>query len=400
MFGDGQTQSCTPCFAGARGIDTVESLENTVQRRFRNADALIDDTNCDLAIATADTDRDGSVVRRIVDGVLHQILHRGFDGLMIGVDEQIILIDSVYGTLDVHQLLLAIQRKHQIDMLRFGLHLVFDDRLAYQRKHGKPFRIQHRSRALRLLQVDQAMHQFRQSFGFLGHTTSEILHHIGIICSIANRFGKQGNRTCRGFQFMRNVRHEITTHDFETTLLAHVGNENRKQIIGNLTDAHMQIQRVGRTELACLNALAVGVLRGRTGGAIQRNRQFTLTHHAVGRHQSQNIADFGKRHRTVFNNAETLRARGHIFDRCQRIDDDQRLRHDGNKLTFRGLHRHARTEQRHVFLHAEQAWIVRIDLILPELHAPGTPQQKGDHSDGDNHNRHRHVLQRHTLTFR
>ena len=46
----------------------------------------------------------------------------------------------------------------------------------------------------------------------------------------------------------------------------------------------------------------------------------------------------------VFNNAETLRARGHIFDRRQRIDDDQRLRHDGNKLAFRGLHRHARTE--------------------------------------------------------
>ena len=263
---------------------------------------------------------------------------------MIGVDEHIILIDSVDGTLDVHQLLLAIQRKHQIDMLRFGLHLVFDDRLAYQRKYGKPFRVQHRSRTLRLLQVDQAMYQFRQSFGFLGHTTSEILHHIGIVCSIANRFGKQRNRTCRGFQFVRNVRHEITTHDFKTTLLAHIGNENRKQIIGNLADTHMQIQRVGRAGLARLNALAVGVLRGRTGGAVQRNRQFTLTHHAVGRHQSQNIADFGERHRMVFNNAETLRARGHIFDRRQRIDDDQRLRHDGNKLAFRGLHRHARTE--------------------------------------------------------
>ena len=78
----------------------------------------------------------------------------------------------------------------------------------------------------------------------------------------------------------------------------------------------------------------------------------------------------------------------------------ERLRHDGNKLAFRRLHRHARTEQRHVLLRAEQAWIVRVDLILPELHAPGTPQQKGDHCDGDNHNRHRHVLQRHTLTFR
>ena len=263
---------------------------------------------------------------------------------MIGVDEYVILVNSVFSTLDVHQLLLAIQRKHQIDMLRFGLHLVFNNRLACQSKYGKSFRIQHRSRTLRLLQVDQAMHQFRQSFGFLGHTTSEILHHIGIVCSIANRFGKQRNRTCRGFQFVRNVRHEITTHDFKTTLLAHIGNENRKQIIGNLADTHMQIQRVGRAGLARLNALAVGVLRGCTGGAIQRNRQFTLTHHAVGRHQSQNIADFGERHRMVFNNAETLRARGHIFDRRQRIDDDQRLRHDGNKLAFRGLHRHARTE--------------------------------------------------------
>ena len=106
----------------------------------------------------------------------------------------------------------------------------------------------------------------------------------------------------------------------------------------------------------------------------------------------------------VFNNAETLRARGHIFDRRQRIDDDQRLRHDSNKLAFRGLHRHVRTEQRHVLLRAEQAWIVRVDLILPEPHAPDTPQQKGDHCDNHNRhrhrNRHRHVLQRHTLTFR
>ena len=123
---------CTPCFAGTCGIDTVESLENTIQRGFRNANALIDDTNRNLVIATADADCDGGVFRRIVDGVFHQILHRRFDGFMIGVDEQIILIDSVYGTLDVHQLLLAIQRKHQIDMLRFGLHLVFNDRLAYQ----------------------------------------------------------------------------------------------------------------------------------------------------------------------------------------------------------------------------------------------------------------------------
>ena len=344
MLGDGQAQSCTPCFAGARGIDTVESLENTIQRGFRNTDALIDDTNRDLAIATADIYRDSGVFRRIVDGILHQILHRGFDGFMVGVDEHVIPVNSVFGTLDVHQLLLAIQRKHHADMLRFSIHLVFNNRLAYQSKHGKPFRIQHRSRALRLLQVDQTMHQFRQSFGFLGHATCEILHHIGIVCSIANRFGKQRNRTCRRFQFVRNIRHEITTHDFETTLLAHVGNENRKQIVGNLADAHMQIQRVGRAELARLNALAVRVLCGGASGAIQRNRQFTLTHHAVGRHQSQNIADFGERHHMVFNNAETLRARGHIFDRRQRIDDDQRLRHDGNKLAFRRLHRHARTE--------------------------------------------------------
>ena len=319
---------------------------------------------------------------------------------MIGADEQIILIDSVYGTLDVHQLLLAIQRKHQIDVLRFGLHLVFDDRLAYQRKHGKPFRIQHRRRALRLLQVDQTMHQFRQSFGFLGNAARKILHHAGIVRSVADRFGKQGNRTGRSLQFVRNVRHKIASHNLKTTLLAHIRNENRKKIIGDLADPHMQIQRVGRTELTCLNAFAVSIFRGRTGGSIQRNRQFAFAHHAVSRHQSQNIADFGKRHRTVLNNAETLRARGNVFDRRQRIDDDQRLRHDGDQLAFRGLHGHARPEQRHVLLRAEQAWIVRVNLILPQLHATGTPQQKGDHSDGNNHNRHHHVLQRHTLTFR
>ena len=116
---------------------------------------------------------------------------------------------------------------------------------------------------------------------------------------------------------MRNVRHKIASHNLKTTLLAHIRNENRKKIIGDLADPHMQIQRVGRTELTCLNAFAVGVFRGRTGGSIQRNRQFAFAHHAVGRHQSQNIADFGKRHRTVLNNAETLRARGNICDRRQ-----------------------------------------------------------------------------------
>ena len=72
------------------------------------------------------------------------------------------------------------------------------------------------------------MDQFRQSFGFLGDSAGEVFHRVRIVGRVADRFGEQRNRACRGFQFVRDVGDEIAPHDFETALLAHVGNENRK----------------------------------------------------------------------------------------------------------------------------------------------------------------------------
>ena len=128
----------------------------------------------------------------------------------------------------MHQHLPAVHGQDQADVLRFGLDLVFGERLACHGQHGQPFRVEHRCRALRFLQVDQTVDQFRQSFGFLGDSAGEVFHRVRIVGRVADRFGEQRNRACQGFQFVRDVGDEIAPHDFETALLAHVGNENRK----------------------------------------------------------------------------------------------------------------------------------------------------------------------------
>ena len=163
---------------------------------------------------------------------------------------------------------------------------------------------------------------------------------------------------------MRNVRDEIAAHDFKTTLLAHVGNENRETVVGYLSDAHMQVQGVGGQGLAGFQPFAVRILRGGAGGAVERNRQLTFAHHAVRGNQLQNVTDLGKRHRTVFDQAETLRTRRNVLHRSERVGDDQRLRHDGNQLALRLLYGHARAEQRRVLRSPERAWIVRRRAIF------------------------------------
>ena len=71
MLGDGQTESRAAGFARARRIHAVEAFKDALERGGRNADALIDHTDGDLAALMPYADRHGGVHRGIVDGILH-----------------------------------------------------------------------------------------------------------------------------------------------------------------------------------------------------------------------------------------------------------------------------------------------------------------------------------------
>ncbi len=197
MLGDGKAQTGAAGFTRTRRIDTVEPFENAVERILRNADALVHDTDRHfvgvLAGAVADRDGDRGVLRRVVDGVLHQILHRGFDGVGVGFDiDGFRRFCGIRGDIAIfHRHGLAVEGQHQRDVLRIRLHLVFRDGLARDVQCGQALRIEHRRGALRLLQVDETMDQFRQPLGFLGDTAGEILDRIGVVGGVADGFGKQ-----------------------------------------------------------------------------------------------------------------------------------------------------------------------------------------------------------------
>ena len=192
-------------------------------------------------------------------------------------------------------------------MLRIGLHLVFGERLSCDGQHGQSFGVEHRRCALRFLQVDQTMHQFRQSFGFLGDASGEIFHRIRIVRRVADRLGEQRNRSGRGFELVRHVGDEISAHGFETALLAHIGNENREQAVGDLPDTDVQIERVLRQRLAGFDAPAARIRHSRMRAAMQGNRQLAFAHHAVRGHQFHDVAELRERHHLIVDDAETAR---------------------------------------------------------------------------------------------
>ena len=211
-----------------------------------------------------------------------------------------------------------------------------------------------------------------------------------------------------GVLSVRHVGDEIASHGFETALLAHVGNENREQAVGDLPDADVQVQRVLRQRLACFNAFAFRIHHARVRAVMQGDRQLAFAHHAIRGHQFHDVAELRERHHLAVDDAEATRFGRRVSDRSQRIDDDQGLGHDGHQLAFRGLHRHARAEQRRVLRGSEQARIIRIDAVLggPDAlyAADGVCHNGHDHGDSHQHGGHlrsrQHLAQRHEFTFR
>ena len=203
---------------------------------FRNADALVDHADVHVARILAHHHTNRGVFGRIVDGVLHQVLHRGDDRVLVAFDPHVGVVASRF-----QPQLRAAVRQHQVDMTPVGLHAIRIDRGAGHGQCGQPFRLKAMPGILHLLQVDEFLHQFGQSRGFLAYTTGEIPHRVRIVGRVGNGLGQQRDRARRRFQLMRHIRHELAAHLLEMPAFAHIRDEQREQAIAYAAHPHAQI---------------------------------------------------------------------------------------------------------------------------------------------------------------
>ena len=186
------------------------------------------------------------MLRRVVNGILDQILDSGLHGIRISHNHQLCFARLIIAFASRNRHGFAVDIKTNINIAGIGLHLiVIDGREGYS-KRGNALDINHATFGrLRLLQIDEATHQFGQTRGFLGNTTGEIAHGVRIVGGIGHSLGKQRDRAGRSFQLVGHVGNKVAPNRLEPTLFGHVIDKDGIQVIANIANAHAQIQHVG-----------------------------------------------------------------------------------------------------------------------------------------------------------
>ena len=213
MLDDAQAQAGAAGVAGARRVDAVEALEDTVLLGGGDAHALVDDVDLDQAAAHPHPHAHAGVLRRVGDGVVEQVAHRGDEQVVVAVHE------------DVGR---AADRDRDVLPLRGGAGAV----------HGLGDDVAHRDRRdllqgarhLQAGQLDDLLHQGGQALRLRLHPLGEAAHRHRVVRGVLHRLRQQGERPDRRLELVRDVDDEVAADGLHAAGLGAVLGEHEQLV--------------------------------------------------------------------------------------------------------------------------------------------------------------------------